>query len=85
MEKCSVMPKTEKAIQEMKNVLERAWLLPGAHSDPYTKGLIDSLMTCLEMLGCEPMTWEEAQRRQRSRETLRIVNAKERESYIPTE
>lgn len=70
------MPKNEKPIQEMKNALERALLLPNAYSDPYTKGLIDSLQTCLKILGHEPMTWEDAQRRQRSRGALHIVNGK---------
>lgn len=70
------MLKTEKAIQEMKDALERGHLLPESLSDPYTCGLVDSLMSCLVMLGHVPMTWEEAHRKERNRSKLRVVDGK---------
>lgn len=69
------MPKDKhyKAIREMKDALERAHLLQDSLNDPYTRGLVDSLMSCLKMLGQVPMTYEEAHRKERSFTRLTIL------------
>lgn len=68
------MPKVEKTIvTKMEKALERALLLD---SEPYTRGIIDTLNWALREMGYEPMSFEDALRKERKRKGLRIINAK---------